>query len=447
MNRISRMLLFAAIQSFFSLAAAAQTPFPFDVVTGRCRLLWSIEGDLQFTNIGAVLPVHDANHDGIRDLLVAGRTPGSGATAFRLLSGQNGAKLQSYSIPAGPHIVGSGDFNRDRRTDVVLLSYIAKTIGDPPSSTPGYYRILVADAQSGRILWSRTSPKSQPDFGASIATAADLNGDHIADLLVVSMTRDNNGAATPFVVLLSGKDGATLRRLPAPDGASSFFGAGMATALLDEDATPDYVFTDILYSPSPTRLEAHAWAINGATREILWSRSESSDALFGDTIIGVPDLNSDDAPDFVFASPNDRDAVRGTVQAVSGRTGKQIWIAPGKVLTGQFGRSLIAMPDLTNDGIPEIGAGAPAMLPPILAGGVPGHFQILNGRNGKVLILVKEILPSGMSFTSQFGMHLASPGDLNNDGAQEIVVSAPRFGASESGGITPGLLAVFTIEP
>jgi hypothetical protein len=102
--------------------------------------------------------------------------------------------------------------------------------------------------------------------------------------------------------------------------------------------------------------------------------------------------------------------------------------------------------DITGDGISEIVVGAPASLPPMLAAGIPGYFTILNGKDGSNLVVVEEILPNRRAFSTHFGIHLRSAGDLNGDGREDLLVAAPDFGRNSNGGAPNGLVAAFALN-
>jgi hypothetical protein len=438
MSHVLRISAF--LFAFVAASGAASSQFTFETLIGRCRVLWVASGDSEISGLGNVVALHDANGDGVRDLLATGFREGSTATYFRLLSGSSGATLRTFYVPDGPFIAGVADFNGDSKRDVLVTAYVREASGDPPSIGRGRYRTSAVDVHAGLILWSRLAPISHPDFGIAVGVVSDRTGDDVSDVLLVDALETAPGVRVPQFHVLSGADGSNAEQLTAPRGASTFLGAGIASARLDDDAVADLIYSDILFRRTSSRVEARLWAVSGATGETLWTLHKPSDSLFGDTVLTAPDVDGDGVDDIVVASPTDRDGVKGSVYMLSGRTGLKIWSAAGKVLSGQFSRGLTVLPDLNGDGIAEIVAGGPASMPPMLIAGQPGHIQVLNGRDGKALLYAREVL-SARDFSTHFGMSVAAPGDLDGDGSPDIVVGAPAYGPTA--GKPPGLVVAF----
>ncbi len=179
----------------------------------------------------------DFNGDGVADLAIANSAfngPADGANLTIILRGADGALgvRQSYSLGAGakPFSIVTRDFNGDGRADLAVSDYalsrvailINRAIGSSPSidfQPPAYY------------------PCGVDGFALR---AADLNGDHIQDLAVLS-----NGTPSVSILLGQGTGGigngafgaATLYPLPANRAAS------LAIADLDGDGAQDLAVT------------------------------------------------------------------------------------------------------------------------------------------------------------------------------------------------------------
>ena len=122
----------------------------------------------------------------------------------------------------------------------------------------------------------------------------------------------------------------------------------------------------------------------------------------------VADFNGDRIADYAFATgagPNAR------VRIVNGATGADI-LAPTTVLGGFGGGAFVAAGDLNNDGRAELAVSADA-------GGLP-VVQVFRLDSGQ-LVQITGILP--LHTASRSGVRVAM-GDLNHDGADELVVSA-----------------------
>ena len=418
--------------------------FRFRVTRGQATLLWSIQGQGRYLGMQDAIAVDDYDGDGAPEILVNAYDGTSARTFFRIVSGRTGQVIRSYSLLHNRTFSGIADFDGNGRKDVVLTTYLAEVSGDPPSTTGGKYLISILNPDLGRIIWKRTSPELEPGFGSSVSVTTDRNGDAIPDLLISSRYNDDH---LPRIHFVSGRDGKTFRYFNAPKGSSSFFGSAVVSSKMSHDSRMDLLVSDILFAPTPTRLEARVWAFNGVTNKKLWSQSRPSETLFGDKALQISDLNADQIADFVVSAPNQGRMLRGAVSGLSGANGTTLWTKTGTIDSGQFGRAVEILKDMNGDGISEIAVGAPASLPPMLAGGVPGHFTILSGKDGDNLVFVEEILPNKRAFSTHFGIRLRSAGDLNNDGREDLLVAAPRFDADKNNGeALPGLIAAFSLN-
>jgi outer membrane protein assembly factor BamB len=436
---VGAVIVCLTVFSAYSADQAAE--FRFRVTRGNAALLWSIKGQGRYVGMQDAIAIDDLDHDGAAEILTNSYDGTSFRTFFRIVSGKSGRVTRSYSLLYPRTFSGIADFDGNGKKDIALNTYFAEVSGDPPSTTGGTYLISILNPDTGRILWNRRSPEAEPGFGSNVVVIPDSNGDAISDLAILSKFESDR---LPRIHYVSGRDGKTFSYFNAPAGSSSFFGAAIACTKVNNDAKVDLIVSDILFGPTPTRVEARLWAFNGATKKRIWHAKRSSDSLFGDKAMQISDITSDAIADLVVTSPNQGPAVRGAVHGVNAATGKIIWTRTGSIESGQFGRGLEILQDLTGDGISEIAVGAPANLPPLLAGGVPGHFAILNGKDGSYIVAVEEVLPNRRAFSTHFGIRIRSAGDLNGDGREDLLVAAPGFVTQQ--GIVAGLIAVFTLN-
>jgi hypothetical protein len=88
-----------------------------------------------------------------------------------------------------------------------------------------------------------------------------------------------------------------------------------------------------------------------------------------------------------------------------------------------FGRSLTALPDVDDDGTPDILVGAPQAGPedPLRE----GRAYAFSGRDGRLLDTLAypdQRHPDSLTYEQSFGRHLARVGDLDGDGADDLLV-------------------------
>ena len=197
---------------------------------------------------GSICSVEDVDGDGVRDLAVAGyidRLP-AGPTTTTLFSGATGARL--WVVRNSGILADVGDVDHDGRGDLVR-------------GMPWRSRVEALSGADGSILWTRPAPPQGGEypadhFGQSVASAGDLDGDGIADVIVGAPQPALSGApgdlrvGPGYAEVLSGATGELLFTLvgTSSQNASTLFGgfgglvAGMGDA--DHDGLPDLLVCD-----------------------------------------------------------------------------------------------------------------------------------------------------------------------------------------------------------
>ena len=141
---------------------------------------------------------------------------------------------------------------------------------------------------------------------------------------------------------------------------------------------------------------------------------------FGWIARDIGDLDKDGVHDIVTSAPTKvigKGAPAGRVYVYSTKLGKPLWQVDGKP-GDTLGIGIEAAGDTNKDGIPDVIASAP--------GG--GYVSIFSGRDGAVLQTFKA-----EAVSDTFGRHVSGVGDVNGDGAGDVIVGAPGNGANGKG--------------
>jgi len=376
----------------------------------------------------SVASAGDVNGDGIDDLIVGspqtdvngalsgaayvvfGRDTGFSANfEVSTLDGSNGFRMLGVSTgdTAGLSVASAGDFNDDGFADFIVGAPSA----DPNVAGAGAsYVVFGRDTGFGPSLdlsalngsdGFRIDGPSLGDFAGRVASAGDVNGDGIDDLIIGAISADVDGltAGAAFVVFGSSDPfGATLN-LADLDGTNGFRISGRAAG----DRTGGAV--------------AAAGDING-------------DGI-GDLIIGAREADPNgekSGASYVVFGRDTGFAPNLDLATLDGTDGFRI---AGLAAYDYAGHAVSAAGDLNGDGIDDLvvsspladsngsGSGATYVIFGT-TGGFAGDFDLsaLNGTNGFRL--------SGVAIPDFSGYAVASAGDFNGDGLDDLIVGAVR---------------------
>ncbi|HSW55741.1 MAG TPA: T9SS type A sorting domain-containing protein, partial [Ignavibacteriaceae bacterium] len=191
-------------------------------------------------------------------------------------------------------------------------------------------------------------PGPNPAFGKTIISISDLNGDNHPDAVIAY---SNNGTTDLAVRAINGINGQTLwtramvqygpkelLELPLPGGGS-----------------------DVIAAEYFNRIHR----LNGTNGNIVWTYPLGTSAGVIQIAL-IRDINNDQIPDVLVAS-----FANNGLNCLSGADGSQLW---SWQMDYQFGVATI--PDLNNDGVDEV-----------LAGARYGNFYCIGGRGDTLLFM------------------------------------------------------------
>lgn len=159
--------------------------------------------------------------------------------------------------------------------------------------------------------------------------------------------------------------------------------------------------------------------------------SGEAGVYFGWAVAAAGDLNGDGLSDIAVGerwSPGYRWGQLGIVLGnASGRFCPQDWIVPYPfvLMTGnepEFGSVLAGAGDVDGDGLDDLLVGAPNHSDDFFSG-AKGVFYLYRGAATGAPVLLKYA--QGATYGAHLGAAMAAMGDLNHDGYDEILVSAP----------------------
>jgi hypothetical protein len=278
------------------------------------------------------------------------------------------------------------------------------------------------------------APQINARFGWAVSGVRDADGDTRGDAVVGEPLADLPGGFNDCgrVHLYNGTTGALLRTIDPPNkqpgGQFGYSVTGLDN--INGDAPADILAGAPRQHPGATPIDAGRAYIfrgdTGAMLRALKSPHEQAGSLFGLSVAGVPDLNSDGRTEYLISAPGETIGGQfgaGRVYLYSGASGVLLRTFSSPVFehAGHFGWSVASVPDATGDGRAEILIGAPNDDP----GTSPndcGRAYLFNGFTGA---LVRVFASPFAETGSNFGFCVAGVPDANGDGRGDILIGAP----------------------
>jgi hypothetical protein len=353
----------------------------------------------------------------------------------------------------GWEAVDAGDVDGDGVHDVLTSAPFHREATGPEATVDGapevtqVGRIYVYSGRSGAGLFTRTGASGE-QLGTGLSALGDVDGDGTPDLLVgapcpgVAPAGATPGTAAPpstepgRAYVLSGKDGAVLRRFDG-EAADDLFGEQVrGLGDVDGDGVPDLAIA------APQHDGAHAEAgrvtvCSGKSGATLFALDgEAPGDRFGSALGGAT-WPGDTAAPASGAAAREGLLVIGAMHAGEGRRGRVHVFrlrdgTPEPFFTieadragadlGQYFVSVVG--DVDADGTPDIYASdfrdGNQRGPANIDGGTPGgRVYLHSGKDGKRI----ASLPA-RSLGEGFGIGNAEAGDVNGDGHADLVVGA-----------------------
>ncbi len=492
--------------------------YPLDVDPLLTSPSWLAEGDQDFAFLGvAVATAGDVNGDGYSDVIAGapgydegqpdegrvfvwyGGPAGLGANGTPLnadWSAGIGQSLASFGRSVGT----AGDVNGDGYDDVIVG---ADGYDDGETNEGGVFVWyggpggLGAPGTLSNAGWTAESNQPAADFGRSVSTAGDVNGDGYSDVIVGAFEySDGQPVEGAAFVWYGGPGGLGVPGTPANadwtaeadlsgahlgisvatagdvngDGiawratggqASAYLGTSVATAGdVNGDGFSDVIVGAPGYDDGQNNEgAAFVWlggvtglGADGLPSNADWSaESNQPGAELGIAVATAGDVNGDGYSDVIVGSVFYSDPEIGEGAAFAWFGGPAGLGAPGTPLNADWhmegdqdgaeaGISVATAGDVDGDGFSEVIVGAQSFS--------GGHT-----REGEALVfsgsaagpgLTPAWTAEGHQNDAQLGFSVATAGDVNGDGYSDVIVGAPTY---ENGEFLEGAAFVFLGSP
>ncbi len=258
----------------------------------------------------SVAGVGDVNGDGKGDFIIGAifANPGgrAGAGSAYVYSGADGALLFQKDGAAvgdqlGFSVAGMGDVNGDGRADFIVGAAWADPGGKDHAGSAYLY-----SGATGLLLYQIDGAAFGDNLGVSVAGAGDVNGDGKADFMVGASNASPGGRSQAgSAYLYSGASGSLLFQ---KDGATAGdgFGASVASAGdVNGDGRADFIVGTPFADPGGRTNAGSVFLYSGASGALLYQK-DGADAgdLLGYSVAGARDVNGDGKDDIIIGAPN-----------------------------------------------------------------------------------------------------------------------------------------------
>ena len=436
----------------------------------------------------------DVNHDGYSDVIVGAPYYDNGQTdegkAFVYHGSASGLSTtpnwtaegnqapENGGAQFGWSVGTAGDVNGDGYDDVIIGANGYDYDFYPDPECPAYY---YHDVNGGKAFvyhgsasglsptpnWTDGGDRPSAEFGISVATAGDVNGDGYSDIIVGAWLRGfpsyfNRGAAYIYYGSASGLSTSFDWRVGADSVAGLGYAVGTAGDVNGDGYTDVIVGVPGYGGGHEGRTYVYYGCVTGTSTEAAWMvQSDQAGSSYDLLVVGTAgDVNGDGFSDVIVGVPyydngeTDEGRVFVYYGSTSGLSATANWIAEGNQAGAHFGSSVSTAGDVNGDGYDDVivglnvyyGSASGLSDTPnwTVAFGVlrtagdvngDGYSDIIAGVSSMNQILIYYGSPSGLSTTPDwtvegFSSTVSTAGDVNSDGYDDVIIGVCQFNSS-----------------
>lgn len=374
----------------------------------------------------------DVNHDGYDDVVVGaprytsstgrayvyhGASAGVSTTATTTLTGGVAGELYGYSV------AGAGDVNNDTYDDIVVGSY-----GYTSSKGRAYVYHGSSTGIGSTAITTITGATANDQLGFSVASAGDVNADNYADIIVGAPGYSSStGRAYVFHGATGGVSTTATSTLTGA-ASSNFFGYSVASA---GNVNGDLYNDVIVGAYGNTTNTGRAYVYLGASSGVSTTAGSTfagsgTNQYFGYSVGSAGDVSGDGYDDVVIGAYGVTTST-GRVYLYSGSSvGLSSFASTtidGATAGDAFGTAVAPAGDVNHDGYGDLIVGAPGY------SSSTGRAYVYHGSSLGLSTTAAATLTGGAG-SNYLGNSVASAGDVNGDGFDDVIVGAYGYSSS-----------------
>ena len=285
--------------------------------------------------------------------------------------------------------------------------------------------------------WTAESNQAVADFGWSVATAGDVNGDGYSDVIVGSPQYDSGESGEGRVWVYHGS-ASGLSASPAwtaeGNQLAAIFGYSVSTAGdVNGDGYSDVIIGAYGFDNGQTdegRAFVYLGSASGLSAAASWTaENDQASSYFGYSVAAAGDVNGDGYADVIvgarfFDNPqSDEGRAYVYLGSASGLSSSEAWTAEGNQDGAWFGDPVAGAGDVNGDGYSDVIVGAWGFDNPQTD---EGRAYVYHGSAAGLSTTAAWTKESDQTF-AYFGVSVATAGDVNGDGYSDVIVGASGF--------------------